>query len=117
MEQTVYNPLKLIIGMSPDRKLTWFIVLIGAIKILGLDAWIPLPDDPEQAIQVITHANKEIADLAEEIRSQVESGDDSFVSFLTIVIGGLYVGLKKFKEILALKQSIQIQKEKSDGIV
>lgn len=92
------NVIKMILQMSPDRKITWFMIVIGAIKILGLDAWLPMPKSPEQAIQIVTHANKDIADLAEQIRQQVHQGDDSMVSFLSMLGGIAYVVLKKAKE-------------------
>jgi len=103
MERT-YNPIKMILDMSPDRKMAWFLVLTGVVKILGLDAWIPLPDDPDQAVQVITHANEEVRALVEQLRQETAKGDDTLISMLLTMGGVAYVVLKKVKEIFALKR-------------
>jgi len=98
-----YNPVKMILDMSPDRKMAWFLVLTGTIKIFGLDAWIPLPDDPDQVVQVINHANEEVRALAEQLRQETAKGNDGLISMLLTMGGVAYVVLKKIKEIFAVK--------------
>jgi len=88
----MYKPFA---GMSPDRKIAWVLLIAGIGKIYGLDAWIPLPESPEQVI----HVNQQVQELSEQIKRQVQESGSSFSEMLTIIGSVAYVILKKLKEI------------------
>jgi hypothetical protein len=110
--------MKLISGnpnerMSPDRKIVWAMLLLGAVKILGLDAWIPTPEDFQSATNAVNHLNPQVQELANQLRKAKEAGNlwDSLFAMVAAIAPTLYVWLKKNKELKLIQlQMLQAAK-------
>lgn len=110
-----FNPIKMILQMSPDRKIVWVLVFAGIGKVYDLDKWIPMPDNAEEASNFIIHANEQVQELAEEIRQQTRQNDDSVFSMIAVMGSIIYVILKKVKEILGIRIKVEkVEPEKSE---